>query len=78
MDTNRTLICKKQATTDYSDVTDRQRLRRIFSGARSFCFHSVTFNQNIFCQTPTPTATATPSPTASECPRATPGVLYIV
>jgi hypothetical protein len=34
----------------------------------------VTFNQNIFCQTPTPTATATPSPTATECPRATPGV----
>jgi hypothetical protein len=34
----------------------------------------VTFNQDIFCQTPTPTATATPSPTATECPRPTPGV----
>jgi hypothetical protein len=33
----------------------------------------VTFNQDIFCQTPTPTATATPSPTATECPRPTPG-----
>jgi FG-GAP-like repeat len=33
----------------------------------------VTFNQNIFCQTPTPTATVTPSPTATECPRPTPG-----
>ena len=33
----------------------------------------VTFKQNIFCQTPTPTATATPSPTATECPRPTPG-----
>jgi hypothetical protein len=32
----------------------------------------VTFNQDIFCQTPTPTATATPSPTATECPRPTP------
>ena len=35
----------------------------------------VTFNQDIFCQTPTPTTTpsATPSPTASVCPRPTPG-----
>ena len=33
----------------------------------------VIFNQDIFCQTPTPTATATPSPTASVCPRPTPG-----
>jgi hypothetical protein len=33
----------------------------------------VTFNQDIFCQTPTPTATATPSPTGTECPRPTPG-----
>ena len=35
----------------------------------------VTFNQEIFCQTPTPTGTpsATPSPTASVCPRPTPG-----
>ena len=33
----------------------------------------VTFNQDIFCQTPTPTATATPSPTATVCPRPTPG-----
>src|SRR5215470_4028023 len=33
----------------------------------------VTFNQDIFCQTPTPTATATPSPSATECPRPTPG-----
>src|SRR5215471_3032104 len=33
----------------------------------------VCINQAIFCQTPTPTATATPSPTASECPRPTPG-----
>ena len=32
-----------------------------------------TFNQDIFCQTPTPTATATPSPSATECPRPTPG-----
>jgi hypothetical protein len=35
----------------------------------------VIFNQDIFCQTPTPTTTpsATPSPTASVCPRPTPG-----
>jgi hypothetical protein len=33
----------------------------------------VSFNQDIFCQTPTPTATASPSPTATECPRPTPG-----
>ena len=33
----------------------------------------VTFNEDIFCQSPTPTATASPSPTATECPRATPG-----
>jgi hypothetical protein len=33
----------------------------------------VTFNQDIFSQTPTPTATATPTPTASVCPRPTPG-----
>ena len=33
----------------------------------------VSFNQDIFCQTPTPTATATPSPTASVCARPTPG-----
>src|SRR5215475_10035103 len=33
------------------------------------------FNQEIFCQTPTPTGTpsATPSPSASVCPRPTPG-----
>jgi hypothetical protein len=31
------------------------------------------FSQDIFCQTPTPTATATPTPTASVCPRPTPG-----
>jgi len=33
------------------------------------------FNQELFCQTPTPTTTpsATPSPTASVCPRPTPG-----
>jgi len=36
----------------------------------------VAFNQDIFCQTPTPTATPTPTPTpaSTECPRATPGV----
>jgi len=33
----------------------------------------VTFNQEIFCQTPTPTTTVTPSPIASVCPRPTPG-----
>ena len=33
----------------------------------------VTFNEDIFCQSPTPTATASPSPTASVCPRSTPG-----
>ena len=33
----------------------------------------VIFSQDIFCQTPTPTATATPTPTASVCPRPTPG-----
>ena len=33
----------------------------------------VTFNRDIFCQTPTPTASATPSPTGTECPRPTPG-----
>src|SRR4029453_3356479 len=34
----------------------------------------VAFNQDIFCQTPPPTATATPSPTATAaCVRPTPG-----
>src|SRR5206468_1483032 len=34
----------------------------------------VTFNREIFCQTPTPTVTATPSPTATAaCVRPTPG-----
>ena len=41
----------------------------------------VTFNEDIFCQSPTPTATASPSPTATGspsptatvCPRSTPG-----
>jgi hypothetical protein len=36
-------------------------------------FSLVTFNQDIFCQTPTPTASPTPTPAAT-CPRATPGV----
>jgi alpha-galactosidase-like CBM13-containing protein len=31
-------------------------------------FSLVTFNQDIFCQTPTPTATATPSPTVTATP----------
>ena len=33
----------------------------------------VSFNQDIFCQTPTPTASGSPSPTATVCPRSTPG-----
>jgi hypothetical protein len=33
----------------------------------------VTFSRDVFCQTPTPTATPIPSPTATECPRPTPG-----
>src|SRR3954467_11922314 len=33
----------------------------------------VAFNQDIFCQTPTPTTTATPTPTAAACSRPTPG-----
>src|SRR6516225_3866517 len=34
----------------------------------------LSFSQAVFCQTPTPAATATPTPTAMECPRPTPGI----
>jgi hypothetical protein len=51
--------------------------KRINSSVKAHLFQStliglslVAFNQDIFCQTPTPTA----SPTATECPRPTPGI----
>ena len=60
--------CTREVKKQINPSTKAHLLRSAF-----ILLSLVTFNEDIFCQTPTPTATATPSPSATECPRPTPG-----